>query len=101
MCHPCLTYETSDMPIVYAAVAEDATVVVESQMSDTKTDFSKVILVLLERMEHRNHKKSYCHEGYLLPLKYFFSFSLSGAERRSWKVDPWLDMEVMLVFSSY
>jgi hypothetical protein len=55
------------MPIVYAAVAEDGQVTTECQLAGNKTDFSKVITVLLERMEHRNHKKSYSHEGYLLP----------------------------------
>lgn len=58
------------MPIVYAAVAEDGSVVTEHQLAGNKTDFGKVVNVLLERMEHRNHKKSYSHEGYLLPLKY-------------------------------
>jgi hypothetical protein len=57
------------MPIVYAAVAEDGQVTTECQLTGNRTDFSKVITVLLERMEHRNHKKSYSHEGYLLPLK--------------------------------
>jgi len=52
------------MPIVYAAVAEDGQVTTECQLAGNKTDFSKVITVLLERMEHRNHKKSYSHEGF-------------------------------------
>jgi len=52
-----------DMPIVYAAVAEDG-VVTETRLAGNNRDFSKVVNVLCERMEHRNHKKSYSHQGF-------------------------------------
>jgi vesicle-associated membrane protein 7 len=52
------------MPILYAAVAEDGHLTTEATTEGTRKDFSKVISVLLDRLEHRNYKKSYSHDGY-------------------------------------
>jgi len=51
------------MPILYAAVAEDGHLTTEATTEGTRKDFSKVISVLLDRLEHRNYKKSYSHDG--------------------------------------